>query len=314
MSSNPTLDAKARTVLGVTHSPVNAHVPPGACDCHVHIFGPFDKYPLAADRVFTPGLSTTDQLLALHRALGIERAVVVQASPQGTDNRCMTDALATLDAAGHASRGVAVLAPDIDTAGLRALHRAGVRGARVNLQSYGQTNPDVARQALARTAAQVADLGWHVQIYTTLPVVAALADALAACTVPVVIDHFALASAVRGVAQPGFRALLDVIRAGNVYVKLSAPYRLTTWEDGRPPSAAREVARALIDTRLDRMLWGTDWPHSGAWPGRPRELATSEPLHPIDDGLQLNAFCDWVDARERQAILVDNAARLYDFA
>jgi len=302
-----------RTVLGVHHRPVTGTIPPGACDCHVHIFGPFDRYPLAENRVFMPGLASTDDLLALHAALGIDRAVVVQASPQGTDNSCMTDALATLNAAGHASRGVAVLAPDISRDGLRALHAAGVRGARVNLQSFGQQDPTIARDALARTAEQVADLGWHVQIYTTLPVVTALAAALRDCPVPVVIDHFALASAVTGTGQPGFDALLEMVATGNVYVKLSAPYRLTVWQDGRPPTEARQIARALIDTRLDRMLWGTDWPHSGAWPGVARTRDRSEPLHPIDDGEQLSAFCAWVSETEKQAILVDNAARLYDF-
>ena len=302
-----------RTVLGVRHSPVAGTIPRGTCDCHVHIFGPFDRYPLAENRVFMPGLASTDDLLALHAALGVDRAVVVQASPQGTDNRCMTDALDTLNAAGHASRGVAVLAPDISREDLHALHAAGVRGARVNLQSFGQQDPAVARAELRRTAEQVAELGWHVQIYTTLPVVSALASALRDCPVPVVIDHFSLASAVAGTGQSGFDVLLETVAAGNVYVKLSAPYRLTVWQDGRPPIEAREIARALIDARQDRMLWGTDWPHSGAWPGVPRTRDQSEPLHPIDDGEQLSAFCAWVSETEKQAILVDNAARLYDF-
>ncbi|WP_233234525.1 amidohydrolase [Bordetella sp. LUAb4] len=305
--------SSSRTILNVQHSDPGASIPRGACDCHVHIFGPFDRYPLAADRVFMPGVASTDDLLALHAALGVDRVVIVQASPQGTDNRCMTDALRTLNDAGHAARGVAVLAPDISVDDLHALHAAGVRGARVNLQSYGQQDPAVARDSLMRTAAQVADLGWHVQIYSNLSVISAMARTLADCPVPVVIDHFALASAVMGPRQPGLKALLQAIADGNIYVKLSAPYRLTTWEDGRPPSAAGDIARAFIDTRLDRMLWGTDWPHTGAWPGQPRLVDRSEPLHPIDDGLQLAAFRGWVNDQEKQAILVDNPARLYQF-
>ena len=109
-----------------------------------------------------------------------------------------------------------------------------------------------------------------------MPVVIALAPALRNCPVPVVIDHFALASAVTGTGQPGFDALLEMVAAGNVYVKLSAPYRLTVWQDARPPIAAREIARALIDARLDRMLWGTDWPHSGPGPAwRARVIAAN---------------------------------------
>lgn len=302
-----------RTVLGVTHSIVPAAIPQGACDCHVHIFGPYDKYPLAANRVFMPSPASVDDLLALHEALGIDRTVIIQASPQGTDNRCTIDALNQLNAAGHAARGVAVPAPDASAAELHELHTAGVRGARINLQSYGQCDPEAGRQALARTVAQVADLGWHIQIYTNLAVIAAMADALAHCPIPMVIDHYALASAVAGTGQAGFENLLEIVAAGNVYVKLSAPYRLTTWKDGRPPEAARDIARALIDTRLDRMLWGTDWPHTGPWPGKPRSVDACEPLHPIDDGRQLAAFRSWVSATEAQAILVDNPARLYDF-
>lgn len=101
--------------------------------------------------------------------------------------------------------------------------------------------------------------------------------------------------------------------AGNVSVKLSAPYRLTFWQDGRPPSEARDIARVLIDTRLDRMLRGTDSPHSKARLGAARTCDRSEPLHPIDDGEQLSRFCACVSEAEKQAILVDNAARLYDF-
>lgn len=303
----------SRTVLDVTHSPVRAAIPHGTCDCHVHIFGPFDRYPLAANRVFMPSPASVSDLLALHKALGIDRTVVIQASPQGTDNRRTIDALDSLNAAGHAARGVAVLAPDVGAPELRELHAAGVRGARVNLQSYGQHDPKAARQAFAHTARLVADLGWHVQLYTNLLVIAAMADMLAQCPTPVVIDHFALASAVAGTGQAGFKKLLEIVAAGNVYVKLSAPYRLTMWEDGRPPEAARDIARALIDTRLDRMLWGTDWPHTGPWPGKPRSLNESEPFHPIDDGQQLSAFRSWVDETEAQAILVDNSARLYGF-
>jgi predicted TIM-barrel fold metal-dependent hydrolase len=206
-----------------------------------------------------------------------------------------------------------VLAPGANALELHELHTAGVRGARINLQSYGQSDPEAGRQALARTAAQVADLGWHIQIYTNLTVITAMADALAQCPIPVVIDHFALASAVGGTEQAGFEKLREIVAAGNVYVKLSAPYRLTMWEDGRPPEAARDIARALIDTRLDRMLWGTDWPHTGPWPGRPRSIDKCEPFHPIDDGRQLAAFRSWVNEPEAQAILVDNPGRLYGF-
>jgi predicted TIM-barrel fold metal-dependent hydrolase len=140
-------------------------------------------------------------------------------------------------------------------------------------------------------------MGWHVQIYTRLPVIEALADDIAALGVPVVVDHFGLASAADGIQQRGFATLVALVRSGHVYVKLSAPYRIVTQPRGEDGTA---IARNLIEANLDRMLWGTDWPHT----------------HPpsVDDGHQMNIFVAWTSAAERQRILVDNPGALYEFA
>jgi 2-pyrone-4,6-dicarboxylate lactonase len=124
-------------VLGVTHSPPAFSVPSGACDCHVHVFGPYDRYPLVEDRVYMPSLASVEDLVALQRVLGLERVVIVQASPQGTNNDCLVDSLRKLNGMGRAARGVAVIEPETPEATLRTLHDAGVRALRVNLQSYG---------------------------------------------------------------------------------------------------------------------------------------------------------------------------------
>ncbi len=301
----------AAPVLGAWHSRPGFELPAGACDCHVHVFGPRERYPLAGDRAFSPGIASVADLVALHDCIGIQRVVIVQASPQGTDNRGVIDALAELRRQGREARAVAVVAPDAPAALLHELHAAGVRGLRVNLQSYGQTDPVLAAARMRACADQAARMHWHVQTYTTLPMIAALQDAIRQLPVPLVVDHFGLADPSLGGQQPGLDVLLALVAEGRVWVKLSAPYRLIERTDGHD---VHWLTRALIDACPEHMLWGTDWPHTGPWPGKPRELLGEEPFHPIDDGAQLDILAGCTNAAERQRILVDNPQQLYGFA
>jgi len=294
-------------VLGVAHTAPAFAVPAGACDCHVHIFGPPERYPLVPDRVYMPSQASVADLVGLQKALGLERVVIVQASPQGTDNRCLVDALHELAASGRAARGVAVVEPG---APLRELHDAGVRALRVNLQSTGSNDTSAARASLRAAAALAEPLGWHIQTYTNLLMVASLRDTIRTLPVPLVVDHFGLASAAKGPGQEGFSDLLELAAEGKIYVKLSAPYRITSRPDG---SDGEVIARPLINANPERMLWGTDWPHTGAWPGVPRLRDRPEPFHPVDDGQQLNLLGKWATQAELRRILVDNPARLFGF-
>ncbi|CAO3436434.1 amidohydrolase family protein [Azospirillum doebereinerae] len=297
-------------VLGVHHSRPGFAVPAGACDCHTHVFGPPDRYPWAGERDYTPGAAGVADLLALQRRLGLERVVIVHPSPYGTDNRRTLDALAELGPA--RSRGVAVIDPAIDDADLRRLHDAGVRGARVVLESGGRHDPAVAGPMLLETARRVAPFGWHLQTYTRLPVILALQEMLESLPVPLVIDHFGRADAAAGVSQPGFEALLSLVRGGKAYVKLSAPHRVSTQPD---LGDVAPIARALIAANPERTLWGSDWPHTGGGGGRAqRSRDAIEPFTPIDDGAVLHRLAQWAgnDAVLRR-ILVDNPARLYGF-
>lgn len=297
-------------IHGVTHTAPAFRVPAGACDCHVHVFGPYERFPLWPERRYTPGPASVEDLLALQRALQLSRVVVVQASPQGTDNACLVDALQRLPAGGSQARGVAVVGAATTPGELETLHRAGVRGVRVNLESQGVHDPAEARRQLESAAARVAPLGWHVQTYARLPVLALLEDAIRALPVPLVIDHFGGAAAVRGTDQPGFEVLRALLRDGNVWVKISAAYRISDdadWADAAP------LARALVAANPDRVVWGTDWPHPGGG-GGPRSPDVVEPFFPIDDGRALTALRKWIGDPVRLAkILVDNPARLYGF-
>jgi len=292
-------------ILGVVHTPPDFEVPRGSCDCHTHIFGPVKKFPFSSKRLYTPGDASIDDLLALHRALHIDRVVIVHPSPYGADNSCTVDAVRRL---GNRARGVAVIDDTTTPRALADMHAAGIRGVRVNLESYGESDPAVAGRQLQQAAARVAPLGWHVQTYTNLVILAALHDTILALPTTLVIDHFGRPQAARGTAQLGFDALLALLRSGKVYVKISAAYRIS--QQPNYPDAV-PIARAMIDANPDRIVWGTDWPHPGA---AKRDPAVIEPFRPEDDGEALKRLAGWTKNRaELQKILVDNPRRLYQF-
>jgi predicted TIM-barrel fold metal-dependent hydrolase len=282
--------------------------PAGACDCHVHVFGPASDYPFDAARTYTPGDAPLDALVALHRGLGIDRTVIVQPSPYGTDNTCLLDALARLDGKG---RGVAVIDEATSDAALADMHRAGVRGVRVNLETAGHHDPEMARRKLLGVAKRVAPLGWHVQTYTNLATISAIAKTLDEMPATLVVDHFGRAQAAQGLSQPGFDDLLSALASGRVYVKLSAPYRISTAPDY---ADAAVIARALIDAHPDRVVWGSDWPHPGTAAGTPLTVEGITPFRQEDNTRALARAMEWAGTPERVAkLLVANPARLYDF-
>ncbi|HWB49778.1 MAG TPA: ROK family protein [Stellaceae bacterium] len=287
---------------------VGFRVPTGACDCHVHVFGTADQFPFVAARGYTPPPASADDLLKLQNALGLSRVVIVQPSVYGTDNACTLDGMRRLGR--ERARGVAVIDDKTADAALKEMHEAGIRGVRVNLETGGVSDPAISRRNLTDAIKRVAPLGWHVQVYTRLSVVEAVHDDVMQSSVPVVFDHFGGAQAAGGVDQPGFAALLALVRSGKAYVKVSGHYRSSTkapaFDDVAP------LARALIAANPDRIVWGTDWPHPHhADPGKEMEPT---PAFDIDDGLALAQLARWAPtAATRRKILVDNPARLYDF-
>ncbi|MGE0797554.1 MAG: amidohydrolase family protein [Lautropia sp.] len=294
-------------VLGVRHTPPIFSVPSGACDCHVHIFESPERFPFSARRVFTPAVATVADLRARQAALGLDRAVIVQPSPYGTDNRCLAESLRTL---GKRARGIAVIDHDTSDAELEELHALGVRGVRINLETVGQRDPALARDALEYAARRVGPLGWHVQVYTHLDVIAALRDVLPNLAAPVMIDHYGRASAALGTTQPGFAELLELLRSGRLYIKLSAPHRISS----HPAFAdVAEIVSAFIEAAPDHAVWASDWPHGGAWPGVRRSPDVIEPFHPIDDGSALNHLHGWLSGEQLRKVLVVNPARIYGF-
>jgi len=298
---------RARTVLAKASqpaTPVNFDVPAGACDCHTHIHGDPEKFPFFSGRVYTPETALPEEMAALHRALRLQRVVIVTPSVYGTDNSAT---LWGMKARGADARGVAVIDDKTPETELDAMGRAGVCGIRLNLSTGGTNDPAVGRQRLQRAIERVKSRNWHVQMNTNLAMVSATKDLVAASPVAVVFDHFANAREELGVQQPGFADLVDLVRSGKAYVKISV-----TAGPRADYAAFAPLARMLIAANSERILWGTNWPHPNSGSGRkPSELT---PLFQVDDGLVLNLLPAWApDARIRKKILVDNPARLYGF-
>jgi predicted TIM-barrel fold metal-dependent hydrolase len=288
-------------------TPVEFEVPERACDCHVHVFGDPIRFPFAASRTYTPESVSVSELLAMHRVLHISRAVIVQPSVYGTDHSCTLDAMKQY---GPGARGIAVLLGAIQSADLDNMERAGIRGVRINLETTGDTNPDHARHRLNSAIQQIRDRNWHIQVYAALPVIAEVSDIVLASPVPVVFDHFGGAQGAAGLQQPGFDKLLQLVRSGKAYVKISGAYRASIRVPDYPDVAP--LARELIAANPKRILWGSDWPHPDTHTGR-KASDVSPPLR-VDDGHLLNLLATWVpDPALRHTILVDNPATLYGF-
>lgn len=281
--------------------------PPGACDCHVHVVGDPDRYPMVADRHYTPGPASVPDLKQHMSSLGITRVVIVQPSVYGTDNTCMLDGLRDLNGAG---RGVAVLDDGASDVLLRDFHSSGVRGLRLNLESTGSRDTQRMRDDLHAWAQRLAPLGWHVQVYASLDVIAEVIPILQTLPVPVVLDHFAGVPAGTALTDSRVQSVLGVVASGGAYVKLSAPYRIDA--SGAAVEAVTRLAAAFIEANPDRMLWASDWPHTNREPGKsPHEVSAYRQIGRERLGQGISTWLS--DEALRTRVLVENPARLYGF-
>lgn len=267
--------------------------PPGAVDCHCHVFGPFAQFPYADDRSYTPPEASLADYMALLATLGLERSVMVQPSVYGFDNRASLDAMIAM---GDKMRGVMVTAPDVSDAELQEMHDAGARGVRFNVDLKGGMSFD----ALHGLAERIAPMGWHIQVFAKPQSFVDAADSLEALPCDIVIDHMGHIPSSLGVQNPAFQRVLAMLRNGRTWVKISGAYRISTnipkYADALP------MARALIAEAPDNCVFGTDWPH----PHFEGEMP--------NDGALLNFLDDASpDATTRDRILVDNPVRLYGF-
>ncbi|CAH0157501.1 amidohydrolase [Roseomonas sp. CECT 9278] len=271
----------------------NFQLPPGTCDTHVHVWGPFDRFPVAPGAPYTPPERNKDDLRALHARLGVERAVIVQTTVYKSDNRAMLDAIA---ASNGAYRGVALVDESFGDAEYQVLHDGGVRGVRFGFLPHLGGVPDIA--FLRRTADRVAAMGWHLVLHVDFNSILAFEELLRSLRLTVVVDHMGRVPAPEGTGHPAFRILLELLREQNWWVKVSGSERISA--AGPPFHDAIPFARKLIEAAPDRTLWGTDWPHPNVrW----------EP----DEADLVDLLPQFADAAALQRVLVDNPARLYAF-
>jgi 2-pyrone-4,6-dicarboxylate lactonase len=268
-------------------------VPAGAVDTHAHILGLPPKYPLSDARAYTAPEAPLPRYLAMLEATGMQYGVLVQASVHGSDNNLIKDALI---AQRGKLRGIAVIAPEINERELEDLNKAGYVGCRINVLFGGGIGFD-AIDALAR---KVTSFGWHLQFLMDVREIAPIAKKLENLSVPWVVDHMGHMPTSAGLNNPGFQTFLSLLRNSNGWVKMSGAFRQSV--EGAPYRDTIPFAHALIATRPDRLVWGSDWPH----------VAIKPPMPKIGELLDLLA--DWVpDADQRKRILVDNAHKLYGF-
>jgi 2-pyrone-4,6-dicarboxylate lactonase len=277
-----------------TLTPPAFRVPAGACDSHVHVFGPESRYPRVARPHYTLPDGNLPQLQRMAQALKLQRFVIVQPSYYGTDNSCMFDAL---DAAGTRARGVAMVNERISDAELEAMHVRGVRALRLDLFLRSGLPTSELIAYIERSVRRTRALGWHVQFYTPGWVIRDLLPFLAGLDADFVVDHMGYMLESDGLTRPDFDRLLKVIALGRGWVKLSAPYRLA--KDGNFARLQPLVA-AVMAAAPTRVIWGSDWPHI--------------PDGDRDTGELLNLLATWVpDTAALARVLVDNPARLFGF-
>jgi 2-pyrone-4,6-dicarboxylate lactonase len=267
-------------------------LPPGSCDAHCHVFGPAARFPYAPERRYTPADAPKEMLAALHAHLGIERAVVVQASCHGTDNAAMLDAIASDP---RRYRSVAIVDDNFTDADFDRLHAGGVRGVRFNFVRHLGGAPD--KSLVGRVINRIRTRGWHLVLHLDAPDIVPLTPMMRALPLPFVIDHMGRVSASAGVDQPPMRALLELARLDNCWIKVCGAERISM----PPYDAAVPIAQALVEAAPERVLWGTDFPHPNA-------------THEADEADLVDLVPRFAPtALAQRRLLVDNPARLYGF-
>lgn len=269
--------------------------PPKSCDAHCHVFGPRDIFPYHPDSTYEPPDAGKDRLRTLHDILGIERAVIIQASCHGPDNRAMVDAIANSNGA---YRGVCIANKDFSNNDFQDLHDGGVRGVRFNFVTHLGGTPDL--EAMKNVLDRIKHLGWHLVIHVNAEDIIKFKDFFAQFDMEIIVDHMGRVPCDEGTEQPAFKILKEFMQRDNWWVKICGSERIS--RQGPPFHDAILFARELLTIAPDRILWGTDFPHPNIsrWMPNDGELLDLVPLFAEDEALQ-------------KKVLVDNPARLYGF-
>ena len=268
--------------------------PPGACDTHIHLFGPAAKYPFAPDSPYTSRDALPETFMALQDTLGLSTAVIVSPGGYGRNYSLLADVLTKYP---ERFRGIALLRDDTPSSEIGRLTRLGVRGMRMMSHKRGQHVPNYSKEIAAR----VHEHGWHIQFYPHGTDIIEYANKLLALPNQVVLDHFASIPAAGGIDQPAVKAVLKMLDSGKVWLKLSGPMRCTA--EPPPYPSLTPLAHLFVKHAPERMVWGSDWPH-----------VNLDGMVMPNDGDLLDLLADWVpDAAVRNRILTQNPKALYGF-
>ena len=276
----------------------NIILPQGSIDAHVHVFD--SKYQLSPVRGYTPPDSTLADLKHLHDTLGLDRVVFTQPSIYGTDNSAILDGINNLNGAtSNRARGVVAVSLDVTDEELADFDAQGIRGIRLNTDNKG--GMPIGLDQIAKIAERIDGLNWHLEFLFPGQDILDLMPIFTSLKVPMSIGHFAYQPATAGVEAPGFQSLLELMRQGNTWMKISGANRVSQ-TDLPPYDDVKPMAQALIEVAPDRIMWGTDWPHPNKYEVNP------------NDGDLVNAFGEWVtDESLRRKIMVDTPASFYRF-
>ncbi len=280
------------------------------CDCHVHVIGPQKKYPFEATRSYTPVDATANDLVKMMDKLGLRRAVVVQPSIFGQDNRCTIDAIHKIEAFGLQARAVAVLEHPVPLSEIDSMHRSGVRGLRVNLKSKIGQSLEEARAKLLNASRLCERNGWHVQLFVDRSLISALLPEIQQLPVDLVLDHFGGLKP-NGPCDPDGKTIMSLLESGRIWIKLSGNYRVAPSAfDSKIPVLAKDLA----SRNPDRLIWASDWPHTPEHSGEAIIDPPVKAYREIDTNRLLHWVYDWFDNSTVTKILQDNPAKLYDFS
>lgn len=268
-----------------------------SCDSQFHVLGPRARYPVRSGAVYEMPSATIAAGLKMHRALGIERGIIVQPTTYGADHSATLDGLAE---AGVNYKGCAnaIVFSEADDAYLAKLDKAGVRGARFTRAGLGVK---LAQIDFERAIARATELGWYVKVQPEPEGFASSAPQYESLRLPVIIDHMGRPDPARGANDPTLRKVVELLAKGNFWVMLSLVEKIS--RAGPPWDDALTIARTYIETAPDRVIWGSDWPHPVSTRQPPNEADLLEFLYRCTP-----------DADQRRKILVDNPARLFGYA
>lgn len=284
-------------------------MPKGACDCHVHVFGPIERYPYAKDRAYTPMDALPSDGESVLNQIGFERAVLIQPSVYGSDNRCLLNAIDELSVQ---SRGIVVVKPETDRQTINNLHKVGIRGIRLNgihwtaedLRSVFLTHKPVIRE--------IAEFGWHVEVNVGSQAYPAVFEFARLSMVDIVLDHLGGVFRAQETSIQRLESYSALKDFKNVWVKLSGPHRI--WNGTEKPDWHKQLVLFLAKEMPDRVLWASDWPYTPDHRSRGVGIPTPQSFQNIDAGVLISEFSDLIaDSGTVKRILVDNPAALYDF-